>query len=203
MMKIPPLKKGGEGGFSKQTMGKVFERIDERLAAWLRQQRVFFVATAPLAENGHVNCSPKGGDSFRILDPLTVAYLDLTGSGAETIAHLRENGRIVIMFCALDGPPMIARLHGRGEVVTPGHGDFASLMAHFPPNPGTRTIIRVRITRVSESCGYGVPFFDYRGERESLDKWAQTQGTAKLEDYRQTKNARSIDGLPALDKLLE
>ncbi|MBI3607184.1 MAG: pyridoxamine 5'-phosphate oxidase family protein [Nitrospirae bacterium] len=180
-------------------MSKATERIDERLAAWLKQQRVFFVATAPLAENGHVNCSPKGGDSFRILDPLTVAYRDLTGSGAETIAHLRENGRIVIMFCALDGPPVIARLHGRGEVVTPDHDDFVSLTAHFPPNPGTRAIIRVRITRVSESCGYGVPFFDYRGERESLDKWAQAQGAAKLEEYRQTKNVRSIDGLPALD----
>ncbi len=181
-------------------MGKVTERVDEKLAAWLKRQRVFFVATAPLGGNGHVNCSPKGGDSFRILDPLTVAYLDLTGSGAETIAHLRENGRIVIMFCALDGPPMIVRLHGRGEVVTPGHHDFASLMAHFPQNPGTRTIIRVRITRVSESCGYGVPFFDYRGERESLDKWAQAQGAPTLEAYRQTKNARSIDGLPALDE---
>jgi hypothetical protein len=181
-------------------MSKATERIEEKLAAWLRQQRVFFVATAPLAQNGHVNCSPKGGDSFRILDPLTVAYLDLTGSGAETIAHLRENGRIVLVFCALDGPPMIARLHGRGEVVTPGHHDFASLMAHFPQNPGTRAIIRVRIMRVSESCGYGVPFFDYRGERGSLDKWAQTLGAAKLEDYRQTKNARSIDGLPALDE---
>ena len=181
-------------------MGKASERIDERLAAWLKQQRVFFVATAPLAQNGHVNCSPKGGDSFRILDPLTVAYRDLTGSGAETIAHLRENGRIVIMFCALDGPPVIARLYGHGEVVTPDHDDFASLLAHFPHNPGTRAIIRVRITRVSESCGYGVPFFDYREERESLDKWAQAQGAAKLEDYRQTKNARSIDDLPALDE---
>ena len=188
------------GGFSNQTMGKTTERIEDTLAAWLKRQRVFFVATAPLAEGGHVNCSPKGGDSFRILDPLTVAYLDLTGSGAETIAHLRENGRIVIMFCALDGPPMIARLHGRGEVVTPGHHDFASLMAHFPQNPGTRAIIRVRITRVSESCGYGVPFFDYRGERESLDQWAQTQGASKLEEYRQIKNARSIDDLPALDR---
>ena len=180
-------------------MGKTSERIDDRLAVWLKQQRLFFVATAPLAQNGHVNCSPKGGDSFRILDSLTVAYRDLTGSGAETIAHLRENGRIVIMFCTFDGPPMIARLHGRGEVVMPGHHDFASLMAQFPPNPGTRAIIRVRITRVSESCGYGVPFFDYREERESLDKWAQAQGAAKLREYRQAKNVRSIDDLPALD----
>src|SRR3990172_5766352 len=124
-------------------MSNATERIDERLAAWLKQQRVFFVATAPLAQNGHVNCSPKGGDAFRILDPLTVAYQDLTGSGAETIAHLRENGRIVIMFCAFDGPPRIVRLHGRGEALTPSHPDFAALAARFPRHIGTRALIRI------------------------------------------------------------
>jgi Pyridoxamine 5'-phosphate oxidase len=180
-------------------MAKTHEQIDDRLTGWIRDQKVFFVATAPMAGDGHVNCSPKGGDSFQVIDPQTVAYQDLTGSGAETIAHLRENGRIVIMFCAFDGPPMIVRLHGRGEVVTPGHPDFASLVAQFPKNSGTRAVIRVKISRVSDSCGYAVPFFKYRGGRDTLDKWAETKGTAGLEEYRKTKNAQSIDGLPELD----
>ena len=180
-------------------MSKTHEQIDEKLADWIRRQRVFFVATAPLSKNGHVNCSPKGGDSFRVIDPQTVAYQDLTGSGAETIAHLRENGRIVIMFCAFEGPTMIVRLHGRGEVITPSHSDFRSLVAQFPKNSGTRAVIRVKVSRVSDSCGYAVPFLEYQGPRDTLEKWAQDKGTAKLEEYRRTKNAHSIDGLPALD----
>ncbi|MBI3811744.1 MAG: pyridoxamine 5'-phosphate oxidase family protein [Nitrospirae bacterium] len=180
-------------------MAKTHEQIDDKLAAWIKQQRVFFVATAPLAENGHINCSPKGGDSIRVLDPQTVAYLDLTGSGAETIAHVRENGRIVIMLCAFEGPTMIVRLHGRGEVITPSHPDFRSLVAQFPKNSGTRAVIRVKVGRVSDSCGYAVPFLDYRGERDSLEQWAETKGTAGLKEYRKAKNAQSIDGLPALD----
>ena len=180
-------------------MGKIHEHISAELAAWIQQQRMFFVATAPSARDGHVNCSPKGGDSFRILETHTVAYQDLTGSGVETIAHLRENGRIVIMFCAFEGPPKIVRLHGLGEVVSRDHPGFSSLSPHFPQNPGARAIIRIRVTRVSDSCGYGVPLFDYRGSRDSLDKWARSQGTTKLEEYRQAKNRRSIDGLPALD----
>jgi hypothetical protein len=180
-------------------MAKTHEQIDDKLDAWIRQQKVFFVATAPLAGDGHVNCSPKGGDSIRVLDPQTVAYLDLTGSGAETIAHLRENGRIVIMFCAFEGPTTIVRLHGRGEVITPGHPDFESLVVQFPHHPGIRSVIRVKVSRVSDSCGYAVPFFDYRGPRDVLDKWAQDKGAAKLEEYRRAKNAHSIDGLPALD----
>ncbi|MBI3995958.1 MAG: pyridoxamine 5'-phosphate oxidase family protein [Nitrospirae bacterium] len=179
-------------------MSKSREQIDDKLAEWIGQQRIFFVATAPLGGDGHVNCSPKGGDSFRAIDPHTVAYQDLTGSGAETIAHLRENGRIVIMFCAFEGPPAIVRLHGRGEVLTPGHPDFAALIAQFPKNFGTRAVIRVKVSRVSDSCGYAVPFFDHRGRRDSLDKWAQEKGTAKLEEYRRAKNAKSIDGLPSL-----
>jgi hypothetical protein len=180
-------------------MSETYEQIDNKLAAWIKHQRVFFVATAPLAGDGHVNCSPKGGDSFRVIDPQTVAYQDLTGSGAETIAHLRENGRIVIMFCAFEGPTMIVRLHGRGEVITPSHSDFRSLVAQFPKNSGTRAVIRVKVSRVSDSCGYAVPFFDYRDQRDVLDKWVQDKGTAKLEEYRRAKNAQSIDGLPALD----
>lgn len=180
-------------------MGKIFEGIDDKTAAWIREQRGFFVATAPLSEDGHINCSPKGGDSFRVIGPMTVAYQDLTGSGAETIAHLRENGRIIIMFCAFGGPPKIVRLHGIGDVVAAGHPDFDSLSRQFPQNPGTRAIIRVKVRRVSDSCGYGVPSFDFRGRRDSLDKWANAQGTDKLDEYRRSKNMRSIDGLPALD----
>ena len=178
-------------------MAKVLPEISPELAGWLGRQHIFFVATAPLAERGHVNCSPKGGDSFRVLGPLAVAYQDLTGSGAETIAHVRENGRVVLMFCAFEGPPKIVRLHGRGEVVTAGHGDFAALATVFPPHPGTRAFIRVDVTRVSDSCGYSVPFFDHRGHRDSLDKWAASKGPDGLCDYRAQKNARSLDGLPA------
>lgn len=138
-------------------MAKTYEKIDDKLADWIKQQHLFFVATAPLTRDGHINCSPKGGDSFRVLDPVTVAYQDLTGSGAETIAHLRENGRVVIMFCAFDGAPRIVRLHGRGEALAPGHADFASLAARFPQHLGTRAFIRITVSRISDSCGYAVP----------------------------------------------
>jgi hypothetical protein len=178
-------------------MSKQRDCIDEELAAWLRQQHVFFVATAPLSESGHVNCSPKGGDSFRVLGPMEVAYLDYTGSGAETAAHLHENGRILLMFCAFIGKPDIVRLHGTGEVITPDHPRFEALAANFPSNPGTRAIIRVDVTRVSTSCGYAVPFMDYKAERETLDKWAAVKGPEALEDYRAAKNAHSIDGMAA------
>ena len=180
-------------------MGKVYEHINDEMTAWIRRQHIFFVATAPLKGDGHVNCSPKGGDSFRIIDSVTVAYQDLTGSGAETIAHLRENGRIVIMFCAFEGPPRIVRLHGKGEVVLNNHSDFPSLMAHFPENQGMRAIIRVKVTRVADSCGFAVPQFNYRGHRDTLDKWVEAKGAAKLKEYRQERNERSIDGLPSID----
>jgi hypothetical protein len=181
-------------------MGKVLECIDTELAAWMRQQHVFFVATAPLAQDGHVNCSPKGGDCFRVLGPLEVAYQDYTGSGAETAAHLRENGRIVVMFCAFDGKPNIVRLHGRGELLTPDQADYEALAAQFPPNPGARAIIRVQVARVSTSCGYSVPTFDFRADRDILDKWATAKGEEGLAEYRRTKNVVSIDGLPALQE---
>lgn len=179
-------------------MSKRLDSIDEELARWIGRQHLFFVATAPLSPDGHINCSPKGGDSLRVLGPKDVVYLDYTGSGAETIAHLRENGRIIVMFCAFEGKPNIVRLHGRGEALTPEHPDFAPLAALFPPNPGSRSIIRVRIDRVSTSCGYAVPKFDYREERSALDKWAISKGEKGLETYRAAKNAESIDGLPAL-----
>lgn len=179
-------------------MSKVRDCIDEELAGWIRRQHLFFVATAPLAQEGHINCSPKGGDSFRVLGPLLVAYQDYTGSGAETAAHLRENGRIVVMFCAFEGKPDIVRLHGEGETLTPGHPDFAELAAHFPPHHGMRALVRVRLNRVSTSCGFAVPLMDFRSDRDLLDKWAAVKGPEGLEEYRAAKNAMSIDDLPAL-----
>ena len=178
-------------------MSKLRDCINEELAAWLREQHVFFVATAPLSGKGHVNCSPKGGDSFRILGPLEVAYQDYTGSGAETAAHLRENGRIVLMFCAFTGKPDIVRLHGAGEVLTPGDAAFSRIAPLFPDNPGTRAIVRVTVTRVSTSCGYAVPFMDYKQGRETLNKWAASKGQEGLAEYRSVKNAQSIDSLIA------
>lgn len=180
-------------------MGKGHKGIDERLAAWLQAQHVFFVATAPRADDGHLNLSPKGlADTFAVLDRRTVAYLDLTGSGVETIAHLQENGRIVVMFCAFEGPPRIVRLHGRGEAVLPDDERFPELAAAFPPRPGTRSVIRVDVERVSDSCGYGVPLLRFDGERPTLDQWARRKGPAGLAAYQAEKNARSIDGLPGL-----
>lgn len=181
-------------------MSKLRDHIDEDLATWLREQHIFFVGTAPLSEQGHINCSPKGGDSFRVLGPMEVAYQDYTGSGAETAAHLRENGRIVLMFCAFTGKPDIVRLHGTGEVILPDDARFETLAALFPPNPGTRALVHVRVTRVSTSCGYAVPFMDYQAERETLNKWAAVKGPEALADYRQAKNSLSIDGLPALSE---
>lgn len=183
-------------------MSKLLDAIDDKLAAWIGRQHLFFVATAPLSAEGHVNCSPKGGDSFRVLGPMEAAYLDYTGSGAETMAHLRENGRIIVMFCAFDGKPDIVRLHGRGEALTPGDPRFASVAVHFPSNVGSRSIVHIRIERVSTSCGYAVPTFDFRADREVLDKWAAAKGEASLEAYRAGKNAVSIDGLPALSSPL-
>lgn len=179
-------------------MSKQLDSINDELAAWLHEQPVFFVATAPLSGESHVNCSPKGGDCFRVLGPMQAAYLDYTGSGAETIAHLRENGRIVLMFCAFAGKPNVVRLHGSGDVVTPNDPDFDALASHFPTNPGTRAIVRVSLSRVSTSCGFSVPFMDFRQERDTLDRWAATKGPDGLTEYRQAKNGRSIDGLPAL-----
>ena len=180
-------------------MGSQLDSIVPDLADWLAQQRLFFVATAPLAADGLVNCSPKGMDSFRILGPREVAYLDLTGSGVETIAHLRENGRIVLMFCAFTGPPKIVRLHGQGEALLPDSPEFAALKPQFPDYAGTRAIIRVRLDRIGDSCGYAVPNMEYTGDRDTLVRWAENKGDDALRDYRIKKNAHSLDGLPGLD----
>ena len=179
-------------------MSKRLEKIDDDLANWIAQQKIFFVATAPVSADAHINISPKGGDSFRVLGPMEVVYQDYTGSGAETAAHIRENGRIIVMFCAFDGPPKIVRLHGRARIIVIEDRTFDNFAALFPPNPGTRAFVHITVTRVSSSCGYSVPYFDFRGERDALNKWATTQGPDKLRDYRAKKNRASIDGLPAL-----
>ncbi len=176
------------------------ECIDAKIAAWISQQRLFFVATAPLSREGHVNLSPKGGDAFRVLGPMEVAYQDYTGSGAETAAHLRENGRIVIMFCAFAGAPQILRLHGNGTVVTPDNPAFTELTKQFPANAGTRAIIHVTVRRVTTSCGYAVPLLEFINHRDALDKWANSKGADQLREYREQKNQLSIDGLPAFDR---
>jgi hypothetical protein len=179
-------------------MGRAHEEIGPELAAWIGAQPLFFVGTAPLSPGGHGNISPKGLDTLRILGPRRVAYLDLTGSGAETIAHLRENGRIVLMFCAFSGPPKIVRLHGKGQVVTPESPAWPQLRGQFPEYIGARAVIDVVVTRASDSCGFGVPTFSGPVDREALLRWAAAKGREGLPAYRRQKNSRSIDGLPGM-----
>ena len=180
-------------------MGKTYPAIDARLSGFILAQPVFFVATAPLDPAGHVNCSPKGNrDDFAVLGDHRVAYRDLTGSGVETIAHLRENGRIVVMFCSFDGPPRIVRLHGHGEVVAHGHPEFDSLVGRFPEKPGFRAVIAIDVERISDSCGYGVPLMTFESHRSNIDHWAETKGPEGLVAYQTEKNAASLDGLPGL-----
>jgi len=181
-------------------LGKLHTEIDDKLSKMILSQHVFFVATAPLASEGNLNLSPKGLDSFRILGPRTVAYLDVIGSGVETIAHLKENGRIILMFCAFDGPPNIVRLHGHGRVVEPDSSEFPELAAQFPKYESTRSIIVVEVTRISDSCGFGVPLMKYESERDQHFSWAQKKGPEGLKEYQQQKNRRSIDGLPGLSE---
>lgn len=190
-------------------MGRTYDRIDERLRGWIARQPLFFVGTAPCGEDGHVNVSPKGPiGTLRVLDDSTLAYLDVVGSGAETIAHLRENGRIVVMLCAFEGPPRILRLHGRGEVVVAGDPDFADLLerAGFeePAAPeARRAVVVVSVERIADSCGYGVPLMSFEGPRPHLDAWAAKRlrvgGRGALLAYQAEENVTSIDGLPALD----
>lgn len=179
-------------------MGRTFETLTPAIVDFVAAQHVFFVASAPLAANGHVNLSPKGGDTFRVLDERRVAYLDLTGSGVETIAHLRENGRVTILFTAFDGSPQLVRLWGRGEAVLPGDARFFDLVARFPELPGTRAVIVVDVERVGTSCGYGVPVYAYEGDRTRMREWAEHRGPEGVAEYQATRNATSIDGLPAL-----
>ncbi|HEX6812733.1 MAG TPA: pyridoxamine 5'-phosphate oxidase family protein [Planctomycetota bacterium] len=180
-------------------MGKLHSALDADLQAWLAAQRMFFVATAPSGDGGHVNCSPKGGDPLRVLGPTTVAYVDRIGSGIETVAHVRQNGRITIMLCAFEGPPRIVRLYGKGEVISAGDPGFAPLLAQFGTGAfGVRTIVRVELSRIADSCGFGVPLLRFEGERELIGKWAEKKGEAGMAAYVREKNGSSIDGLPGI-----
>jgi hypothetical protein len=189
-------------------VGKIFDGIDDTLARWIAAQPLYFVASAPLDANGHVNVSPKGPiGTLRVLDASTVAYLDLVGSGAETIAHVRENGRIVVMLCAFQGPPRIVRLHGRAEILAAGDRGFAELMGRCEfeePEVAAarRAVVLVHVTRIADSCGYGVPLMEYEGQRPHMDAWADKKvrvgGPEALLDYQREMNSLSIDGLPGV-----
>ncbi|OFW33909.1 MAG: pyridoxamine 5'-phosphate oxidase [Acidobacteria bacterium RIFCSPLOWO2_12_FULL_60_22] len=179
-------------------MGMIYGEIDGRVRTFLEAQHVFFVSTAPAGSEGHINLSPKGLEALRILGPRTVAYLDFAGSGVETIAHVRQNGRIVLMLCAFDGPPRILRLHGRGQVIEPQDAAFGLLLPRFTVSPGIRAIIRVDLDRISDSCGTGVPLYRFEGQRPQLTAWAERKGEAGLLEYQRQNNAASVDGLPGL-----
>lgn len=192
-------------------MGREYDEIDDHLRDWIAKQALYFVGSAPLAHDGHVNVSPKGPiGSLRVLGPTTVAYLDIIGSGAETIAHVRENGRIVVMLCAFEGPPRIVRLHGTGSVLVSGEADYDEVLerAGFEEPAivqSRRAIVRVEVSRIADSCGYGVPLMKPDGQREharlSAEKKLRAGGVEALEDYVAQKNARSIDGLPGIESL--
>lgn len=178
-------------------MGKEYEYITEDHREFIESQRMFFVCTSPLSAEGHINLSPKGFDCFRILSPARVGYLDITGSGNETSAHLLENGRITFMFCAFDGPPKILRLYGKGKTVLPGDEEWNALSNQFTILPATRQIIAADIFMVKTSCGFGVPLYKHKGERDHAFKWAEKKGEEGLEEYKKEKNRVSMDGLPA------
>ncbi|KGN32052.1 pyridoxamine 5'-phosphate oxidase [Knoellia sinensis KCTC 19936] len=181
-------------------MGKVHEAIDGRLREFIEAQHVFFVATAPLAADGHANVSPRGlPGTFAVIDEHTFAWLDGTGSGSETIAHLRENGRITVMFCAFEGAPNIVRLHGTGRVVTIYDEDYDAWASRFTDLPGARAVVVVDVARVSDSCGWGVPLMSHVGERDLLQQFFERKGVDGSAAYRRTKNRTSLDGLPAFD----
>ncbi|MCH9694754.1 MAG: pyridoxamine 5'-phosphate oxidase family protein [Gammaproteobacteria bacterium] len=182
-------------------MGKVYENINERTRSWIERQKMFFVASAPLSGDGLINLSPKGLDSLRVLDSHTLAYLDIGGSGVETIAHVRENGRIVIMLCAFDGPPQIMRFHGAGEVVTPADSGFDELAGLFGVRGvGIRAVIKVHCERISDSCGYGVPNYTFDGHRQSSQNHYAKTGVDGMRAYQLDKSLHSLDGIPALDE---
>jgi hypothetical protein len=197
---------GASGIGDNPSIARVYEHITEAQRHWVARQAMFFVATAPLAGDGHINLSPKGPiGSLAILDDHTIAYLDVHGSGAETIAHLRENGRIVVMLCAFEGPPRIVRFHGRGEVVIHSTPRFEALLAQADFADASlpearRAIIVVHVTRVSDSCGYGVPLMSFEGLRDhhalSVSKHLRTIGLDGYEQRQRDRHQMSLDGLP-------
>ena len=180
-------------------MGRIYPEITSAIRTWIEKQVLYFVSTAPLSGDGHINCSPKGLDSFRILDSRTVCYLDLLGSGAETASHVQENGRIVFMFCAFQGPPKIIRLHGKASVILPDSSAWAKLNPLFLEHRAKRSIITASIDRVSDSCGFGVPLMELKGERGAMEKWCEGKSDDDFDQYRRKKNAVSIDGLPGFE----
>lgn len=178
-------------------MAKFSPSITDKQRAFIQEQHLFFVATSPLGSEGRINISPKGLDSFRVLGPNTVAYLDLTGSGNETAAHVSQNGRITFMFCSFDHAPNILRLYGEGRVILPGSKDWDDLSASFAPLPGARQIIYATISQTQDSCGFAVPFMSFEADRSQLTTWADKMGPEKLTAYREEKNKVSIDGIKA------
>lgn len=178
-------------------MGKEHEYITGDHRSFIEGQKMFFVCTSPLSGEGHINLSPKGFDCFRVLSPIRVGYLDIVGSGNETSAHLLENGRITFMFCAFDGPPKILRLYGKGKTVLPDDDEWDELSKEFTILPATRQIIIADIFKVKSSCGFGIPLYEYTGDRDHAFKWAEKKGEDGLEEYKKEKNRVSIDGLPA------
>ena len=180
-------------------MGKDYTEIDARVQKWIERQKMFFVATAPLSSDGLINCSPKGGDALRVLGPRRLGYADWGGSGVETVAHVQENQRIVIMMCAFDGPPKIFRFFGRGSVVQPHEPEFQDLLAKFPEQVTVRNFVIVDVDRIMDSCGYGVPEYEFRRHRDSMQNWVDAKTEDELVQYRKDNNSSSLDGLPGLD----
>ena len=176
-------------------MARFYSALTEQHQHFIAGQNIFFTASAP--QHGRINLSPKGMDSLRVLSAIRVAYLDLTGSGNETAAHLLENGRMTLMFCSFDADPLILRLYGQGRAIKPRDADWAALRGHFPALPGERQIIDLNIDSVQTSCGYAVPQYVYTGERDTLARWVEKKGAAGLLDYWREKNRMSIDGLPS------
>ncbi len=182
-----------------ESVAKTYDEIGAKLGAWITAQPVFFVATAPLAAVGHVNVSPRGKDCLSLLGPRTLGWVDYAGSGAETIAHLRENARITMMWCAFEGPPRIVRVHGRGQVHLPGSPGFEDVAARHPRTDNTRAVLTVEALRISDACGYGVPLMDLVGERDQMERWTAAKGPAGVATYLADRNAVSLGGLPALE----
>lgn len=179
-------------------MGKFFEHINDHHKEFIKKQKIFFVATAPLSKDGHINLSPKGMDCFRVLSNHTVAYMDLVSSGNETSAHTLENGRITFMFCSFDGPPNILRLYGKGYTVLRETKKWDELSPLFTILPSTRQLIVADIHKVQTSCGFGVPLYEYVGEREQHHLWAERKGPEGIQQYKIDNNLVSMDGLPTV-----
>ena len=177
-------------------MAKFSDHIADQHRELIERQKMFFVSSAPLGIDGHINLSPKGIDSFRVLSANQVAYMDIIGSGNETSAHLLENGRITFMFCAFEGPPNILRLYGRGRTILPGDAEWEEFAGHFELQLATRQVIVADIEKVQTSCGFSVPLYEYMGERDHAEKWANNKGADGLEAYKKEKNMVSMDGLP-------